>query len=211
MSPSAPRFGAVVLAAGAGRRFSVSPGAKLLADLDGQPLLEHVLVALRSFRPAATVVVLGHGAQDVERTIVWRGEVRVVNPTPERGLASSLLSGLRALASLRGEMDGAFIVLGDQPRLRSTVMKSLAEASSATMPSRSLIVPRYVDEVGPRNPVLLLRSVWGLAEETSGDQGLAALIDARPDLVLEVPVDGSMPDVDEPSDLARLRTKDAPS
>jgi CTP:molybdopterin cytidylyltransferase MocA len=54
--------------------------------------------------------------------------------------------------------------------------------------------------------VLLRRSAWGWVEDLDGDRGLATLIDSRPGSVLDVPVGGVMPDVDEPGDLARLRT-----
>jgi len=198
-------FAAVVLAAGTGSRFSPQPGAKLLANLAGRPLLAHVLLAVRGFGPAATVVVLGRGAPDIERAIEWRAELRVINRTPERGLASSLQAGIHALRALPGEFDGAFIVLGDQPRLRVEVLQALASAADIARPKgRSLLVPRY-ETAGPRNPVLLLRPAWGWVDGLRGDRGLGPLIASRPDAVLEVPVPGDMPDVDEPADLERLR------
>jgi molybdenum cofactor cytidylyltransferase len=205
--PGQPRLAVLVLAAGAGSRFSPQPGAKLLADLDGRPLLAHVLDAVRSFGPVATVIVLGHGATEIERSIHWQGELQAINPTPERGLASSLQVGIRALSGLPQAFDGAFVVLGDQPRLQPAVMRALAEA--ATREGRQgppLLVPHYTGDPGPRNPVLLMRSGWGWVDDLDGDRGLAALIDSRPASVLSVSVAGGMPDVDDPADLARLRT-----
>jgi molybdenum cofactor cytidylyltransferase len=211
----------VVLAAGAGSRFSATPGAKLLSDLDSLPLLAHVLVAVRAFGPDETVVVLGHGADAIETAldsaIGWAGETRIRNPDPGRGLASSLRLGMAALRGSTHALDGAFVVLGDQPRLRVAVMRALADVAAARQSDREdFIVPRYrrrrppspgaagPDE--PRNPVLILRPGWTLVDALEGDRGLAGTILARPDRVLEVAVDGDMPDVDEPADLLALRS-----
>lgn len=200
------RLAALVLAAGAGERYSPRPGAKLLADLEGRPLLEHALETVRTFEPEATVVVLGHGADDIERAVDWAAEQRAVNPHPERGIGSSLVVGIRVLVGHGEGYDGAFIVLGDQPRLRVSVMRALADAAARARPAdRPLIVPRYADDPGPRNPVLLLRPAWLLLDDLPADQGLASLIESRPDMVLELPVGGTMPDVDQPEDLDRLR------
>ena len=200
MALARARLAVIVLAAGAGTRFSDEAGAKLLAPLDGRPVLEHVLAAVRSFAPRTTIVVLGQGAHALERSIDWAGEERLRNSSPERGLASSIRTGLGALAG--SAYDGAYIVLGDQPQLRADVLQALADAAEPD--ARPIIVPRY-DEPGPRNPVLLLRSAWTLTDDVSGDHGLAALIDARPGLVRTVAVSGRMPDVDRPEDLASLR------
>ena len=200
------RLAVVVLAAGAGSRFSAQPGAKLLADLDGRPILEHVLAAVRNARPVATIVVLGHRAADVERSIRWRDELRVINRSPERGLASSLQVGVQALAALPGSLDGTFVVLGDQPRLRPGVMRRLADAATTAGTARlAALAPRY-EVPGPRNPVLLLRPAWAWVAELKGDHGLGPWLDAHPGSVLEVAVEGDMPDVDEPADLEHLRT-----
>ncbi len=193
-----------MLAAGAGSRFSDTPGAKLLAEIDGQPMLARVLGEVREFGPAATIVVIGYGADAVEEATDWRDEIRVRNHAPERGLASSLQVGIDALRALPDAFDGTFIVLGDQPLLRADVMHRLAAAAAAQRPAdRPAVVPRY-DQPGPRNPVLLLRPAWSWVDELDGDHGLSELIDRNPDQVLAVAVEGSMPDIDSPADLDRL-------
>jgi molybdenum cofactor cytidylyltransferase len=198
------KLAAVVLAAGAGSRYSDVPGAKLLAEIDGQPMLARVLDAVRDFGPVATVVVLGHGAAEIERAIDWGDELRARNHEPQRGLASSLQVGIDTLRAYPDDFDGAFIILGDQPHLRADVMRVLAVAATRARPDdRPAVVPRY-REAGPRNPVLLLRPAWVWVDELEGDRGLAPLIAQRPDMVLEVPVTGAMPDVDTRADLERL-------
>ncbi len=206
MTQRASVLGVVVLAAGAGSRFGDGRGGKLLADLAGRPLLAHVLDEIQQFGPVTTVVVLGAGAEHVEGTIGWVGEMRVHNYAPERGLASSIQVGVGALEAMSQSFEGAFIVLGDQPRLRVEVMQRLAQAAArARTDDRIFVVPRYTDDSGPRNPVLMLRPAWPLVANLTGDHGLGSIIEARPDQVLEVPVEGAMPDVDRPADLERLR------
>jgi molybdenum cofactor cytidylyltransferase len=204
MGVRALRLASVVLAAGAGSRFGSEPGAKLVADVGGRPMLARVLDEVRAFGPAATVVVLGYGAEAIELALDWRDEIRVRNHAPERGLASSLQVGIDALRALPDAFDGAFIVLGDQPRLRTETLRALEAAAVGARPAdRPVVVPRY-DESGPRNPVLLLRPAWSWVDALDGDRGLGPLIASRPDAVLEIAVGGEMPDVDTPDDLARL-------
>jgi molybdenum cofactor cytidylyltransferase len=204
------RLGAIVLAAGAGARFSPVPGAKLLADLRGRPVLQHVLDAARACRPVTTVVVLGHGREALQHAIEWSNEVRVVNPAPSRGLSSSLQVGLAALTEARAPVDGAFIVLGDQPMLRPHVMRALAAAAlSSRGRGRGIVavVPRYEGEIVPsvRNPVLVLAAGFRLIRTLEGDRGLGSVLEGMGGQVIEVQVPGTHPDVDTPEDLAALR------
>jgi molybdenum cofactor cytidylyltransferase len=197
---------AIVLAAGAGSRYSDEPGAKLLAEIDGDPVLAHVLRAVRDFAPGSTVVVLGEGGDRIEQAIAWQAEIRVRNQQPRRGLASSLQIGLDALGAMPTSFDGTFIVLGDQPLLRAEVMRDLAAAAIAARPAdRPIVLPSYTSSAGPRNPALLLRPAWSWVDHMEGDHGLAPLIAERPDAVLTVAVSGEMPDVDTLDDLRRLR------
>ena len=199
--PDAGRVAAVVLAAGAGARFG---GGKLLASLEGRPILQHVLDRLAASGVNEVVAVLGDDADEVERSIEWGAVRRVRNPDPGLGLSSSLRVGIGALAPSVGS---ALIVLGDQPRLPPRAIRALLDAGVGD--ERSIVVPVYGDDEG-RNPVLLGRAAFGLVAETSGDRGLGPLIAAHPELVREIPirVEGGNPDVDTRADLVAMLESD---
>jgi CTP:molybdopterin cytidylyltransferase MocA len=188
---------AVVLAAGAGSRFG---GGKLLARLEGRPVLQHVLDRLRGAGLDDMVVVLGADADEVERSIDLGVARTVRNPDPSRGLSSSLQVGVGALED---DVDAAMIVLGDQPRLPARAVRALLDAGVTD--ERPIVVPVYGGDTG-RNPVMLGRAAFPLVAETTGDRGLGPLIDAYPELVREVPirVEGGNPDVDTRADLVAL-------
>ena len=195
---------AIVLAAGASRRFG-SP--KLLAPLDGRPLLQHTLDAVAAAGLDDVVVVVGDEAIVIEAAIAWRGERRVRNPRPGDGLSSSLRLGLEAVAE-DPSVQAVLVVLGDQPSLRPAVVSAvLRTAEVATQP---IIRVRYADDEAP-NPVLIRRQAWALASGMTGDRGLGPLLLARPELVAEVDVPGRNPDVDVPGDLARVASAVRPS
>ncbi len=191
------RFAGLVLAAGASTRFG-SP--KALARLDGRPILEHVLDAVREAGIEETVVVLGHAADEIEEQIDWLDERRVRNPDP-RHLSSSLQMGLSVVEEIEPPVRGVIVLLGDQPRTRPEVIRALMAAARSS--DRPVILPRYA-EGGGSNPVLIRREAFDLADEASGDHGIGPVLDERPELVLEVTVEGSNPDVDTPADLAAL-------
>jgi len=191
------RVVAVVLAAGAGSRFG---GGKLLASIDGRPVLQHVLDRLVAGGVAETVVVLGEDAETLERTIEWGTAHRVRNPDPSRGLSSSLAVGVGALDEA---VTGALIALGDQPMLPVDVVQALLAAAGTADATRLIVVPVYHDDRG-RNPVLLRRAAFGLVGEATGDRGLGPVIAAHRELVLEIAVEGVNPDVDTRADLVGL-------
>jgi CTP:molybdopterin cytidylyltransferase MocA len=195
------RVGAVVLAAGAGSRFG---GGKLRADLDGRPVVRHVLdAAVAAGLDPIIVVVPPDGALDGIDLAPARP---VTNPTPQEGLSSSVRLGLRELdadATAADSPEAAVILPGDQPRVRPAVIAALIEAAE-TSPATPFVVPRYAGDASP-NPVLARRSIWRLADELAGDHGFGPVLAAHPELVRHVPVDGANPDVDMPADLDRLR------
>jgi molybdenum cofactor cytidylyltransferase len=184
----------LVLAAGAGSRFG---GGKLLATIAGRPVLQHVLDALAAAGVGEVVVVLGRDAAAIETAIAWRDERRVVNPDPERGLASSLQVGFEAIGPPAGAV---LVALGAQPLVSADVVRSLLEAPVVS--GRPIVVPAYADEHG-RNPVLIRPGAFGLVAEAAGDRGLGPVLAAHPDLVNEFAVAGANPDVDTRADLAR--------
>ena len=196
-TPSPGRIAAVVLAAGAGSRFG---GGKLLATLEGRPILQHVLDRVAAAGAEPVVVVLGSDADAVEAAIEWHGERRIRNDDPSRGLSSSLRLGVDALDA---SVDGALIVLGDQPSVPARALRALLEAPAD--PARPIVVPVY-DNDGGRNPVRMDRLAFGIVREATGDRGLGPIIAAHPALVREIPirVEGGNPDVDTRDDLVAM-------
>jgi CTP:molybdopterin cytidylyltransferase MocA/SAM-dependent methyltransferase len=198
--PDGARIAAIVLAAGAGSRFG---GGKLLAPLEGRPILQHVLERLEAADFDDVVVVVGADADAVEDKIDAGTARLVVNPTPDQGLSSSLKVGIDALTD---DVDAALITLGDQPLLPPRAVRALLDAE--VVPGRPIVVPVYGDGAG-RNPVLVRRDAFALIDQTNGDRGLGPLIDAHPELVHEIPirVAGGNPDVDTRDDLVALLEK----
>src|SRR3954451_1695990 len=191
----ATRTAALVLAAGAGSRFG---GGKLLASVGGRPVLQHVLDAVAGAGIDDVVVVLGAEAPAIEAAIAWRGERRVLNPAPERGLSSSLKTGFDAVPD---DVDAVLVALGDQPLVPVETIRALLDAPSPE--DRPVVVPAFEEGQG-RNPVLLRRPAFALVAETEGDRGLGPVIAGHPESVAEVAVSDHNPAVDTIDDLAAV-------
>jgi CTP:molybdopterin cytidylyltransferase MocA len=199
------RVAAVVLAAGLGRRFG---GGKLSALLDGHPLVGHVLdlatAAMDDGAIGSVLVVAGGGpragsdAATVRGLAASHGFAIVENDDPEAGLGRSVRLALAALEPTAA--DAALMLLGDQPRTRLDVVRSVADRWRSARPG--IVIPRY--RSGRGNPSLLDRSVWPFAADLTGDVGMVAVARRRSELVAYLDVDGANPDVDTPEDLEAL-------
>jgi len=192
----APRVRALVLAAGAGSRFG---GGKLLARIDGRPVLQLVLDSLAHVGFEDPVVVLG---PDTELPAIdWRHAERVTNPDPGRGLASSLQIGWQQAVKVEAAPDAVLIVLGDQPLVSADVIRAVAEA--ALDGSRPIVAARYTG-TGAHNPVRVEASAGWLIAEATGDRGLGPALAQHAELVRWIEVEGDNPDVDTAADLAHV-------
>lgn len=192
----------VVLAAGSGSRFGPGP-PKVLARLDGVPLLHHVLEALRKSTVDHVVLVLGHGAEEVMAGCHLDRTTIVVNPDHARGQASSLKAGLLQVGD---DAQAVVVALGDQPGITPEVVDALVEAHHRGL--GPIVVPTYEGRRG--NPVLLGRPVFAPAMLLDGDVGARAIMRERPDWVVELPADGLADprDIDTPDDLRGLQGGD---
>ncbi|HEX4759403.1 MAG TPA: nucleotidyltransferase family protein [Thermoleophilaceae bacterium] len=186
-------IGGVVLAAGEGSRFG---GAKQLAELDGKPLLEHVLATVAAV-PAIErfVVVLGAHASEIEARIDPRGaEVLVCNEWDE-GQAASLRTGLSAVEDL----DAAVILLGDQPGITPSAIEAVLAHFDGTRPLRA------VYDGAPGHPVVMPRSLFAAAMRLEGDEGAKQLLEEAGVRRVEVGHLCEPTDIDTPADLDALR------
>ena len=121
------RVGAVVLAAGQSARFRAAGGSeatKLVAKLDGQPIVRMVAEAALASRASPVVVVVGHARSAVEAALAGLNLGLAFNPAFASGLASSLRVGLSALPP---DVAGAVVLLGDMPRVQAGLIDALVE------------------------------------------------------------------------------------
>lgn len=165
-------------------------------------MLEQTLENVRTSGVDEVVLVLGFAAAAIRREVpeALLGLVRVVvNGDYESGIAGSLQVGLAAVSPA---LDGALIVLADQPFVRPETMRRILEAHRNSR--AKIVVPFYKGRRG--NPVLLDRSVFAEAMALEGDVGCRAIFANHMDVMADVEVDDPaiLADIDTREDFERL-------
>jgi CTP:molybdopterin cytidylyltransferase MocA len=179
---------AVILAAGASRRFGSPKQRARLGS--GSTMLEAVVDLARGagLDPIIAVVPPGFALPaDV---------VPEINSEPAAGLSRSLRRGLAAVPPA---VHAAIVLLGDQPTLSAAAIRAILAAARSDRP---VVAAQAGGLIGP--PVLLARSAFVLADETTGDEGLRGVLGRHVEMVTTVEVGEHAPDVDTPADLARI-------
>lgn len=177
---AASRVAAIVLAAG---RSSRLPANKLLAPIDGNPVVRHTVEAVCASTAAPVIVVTGHQADAVREALAGLPVSIAENVRFTDGLSSSLICGVNRLPS---GIDGFLVALGDMPFVPATVIDAMIEAF-APETGRAIVVPVHQGRRG--NPVLWSARFIGEFRGLTGDQGAKRLMALHRDLVYELEVD----------------------
>ena len=116
----------VVMAAGKGTRMK-SRRPKVLQDLAGQPLVQHVLGTAAQLQARMAVVITGHGAEEVETRLKAREQglaLQFVRQEPQLGTGHAVQQAVPVLPD-----DGVVVVLsGDVPLTRADTLQALLAA-----------------------------------------------------------------------------------
>ena len=195
-------WSAIVLAAGAGRRFG---GRKLLAPFEGGLLIEGALRAALASPAASIILVTGSEADEVAgvaRDLAERqgqgARLQIVHAADHaEGMGASLRAGAAALPA---DAAGVFVFLADMPKIPAAVLPRLIEAVEAGAPAAAPLCD------GRRgHPVLFSAELFHLLRQATGDEGArAALAGLGAGLALiDTDDEGVLFDVDRPGDLAR--------
>lgn len=180
----------IVLAAGLSRRFRQQAGEhKLLARLDGKPLLQHTLeqaaasgldlfvvtrpdaAALQALCTSATLVLCDSG-----------------------GLGESIAAGVNATR----DYDGWLIALGDMPFVSAASYRAVSTALADAPVVRPWVAGR------PGHPVGFQRHCYPVLSSLQGDSGPQALVNAA---AVRLPLHdrGCLCDIDLPADLQLIK------
>src|SRR5947209_1045113 len=142
---------AVVLAAGEGTRMR-SSRPKPLHMLCGRPLVLHVIDALSELELDRVVVVMGHGAERVTKTLQEQAPpgmmVDFVEQRVQRGTGDAVSVALTAFPDDEDD-DGDIIVLpGDTPLLRPPTLAALVRAHRASDVAATVLTAVIGDPTG---------------------------------------------------------------
>jgi CTP:molybdopterin cytidylyltransferase MocA len=189
-----PELGAVILAAGEGRRLGGVAKA-LLRGTDGQTFLARIVATARAVGLAEAFVVVGPPHGDVVSVVARELGCRVVvNPSPQRGMASSVAAGFAALVG--SKTHAAWLWPVDHPDVSVTSLQLLVAALHAHAAARPVCDGRG------GHPPLIARSLWPALASCADVEGGARTVLANADVAAVVVGDrGVLRDVDTPADL----------
>ena len=199
--PEQHLIAAIILAAGSSSRMERQQH-KLLLPLGDRPVVAHVVEAVLASQAQPVLVVLGHHSEQVRAVLsVYSVDKRlffVENPDYKQGMSTSLHAGLRATNKLESgileQIDGAIILLGDQPLITTKIINMLIATREKT--AKKIVAPLYSGKRG--NPVIFGSELFPELMTVTGDEGGRSVIEQhRQDLAtVEVGESAASSDVD---------------
>lgn len=198
MTEAAPvrRVTAVLLAAGLSTRMGEF---KQLMPYGSSTIVGTCAATLLGTSADEIVVVTGHRADEVERSLGGCALRFVRNPSYEDGMASSVIAGVRAASPGNSVM----ICLCDQPHVPADVHETVLAAYRAS--GAAVVVPTIAGDSG--HPVIFDSSLRDEILAIDPAVGLRGVTYANRDSTLRVPVDavGVLDDIDTQEDYVRLQ------
>ncbi len=200
------RKGAVILAAGAGMRLGGVAKALLNAG-GGRTFLSQILATAREVGLERAIVVVGppFGEQVAAHAVDLGAEV-VINPQPERGMASSVALGFAAIAGTAPNteftsgagVDAAWLWPVDHPDVTVATLRELERQLGTHAAARPTVGGRG------GHPPLITRALWPqLAACGDAPQGARSVLVESDMIDVEVTDEGCVRDVDTQFDLEK--------
>jgi bifunctional UDP-N-acetylglucosamine pyrophosphorylase/glucosamine-1-phosphate N-acetyltransferase len=121
MTETSRPVAAIVLAAGKGTRMKSSLH-KVLHPIAGRPMLEHLLASVDQLRPERTVIVAGHGREQIAAECGHRATIVVQEPQLGTGHAVQ-----QAEAALEGFVGDVIVLYGDVPFVAHATMRRMLD------------------------------------------------------------------------------------
>ena len=187
---------AVILSGGESRRMG-SP--KALLTFQGKPFLEHLLEVTRHPKISITRVVLGAGAEEIQRRLALPEDSVVLNPDWENGQLSSIQTAIRSLP--RTGLDGIILCLIDHPLISAVLVEALIQEFYAR--GKHIVLPTYKGKRG--HPVIFASSLFEELLSASPKKGARQVVWAHPKEIAEVPTEeqGVILNLNDPEALRR--------
>jgi bifunctional UDP-N-acetylglucosamine pyrophosphorylase / glucosamine-1-phosphate N-acetyltransferase len=154
---------------------------KVLHEVAGRSLLEHVLAAVEALDPDHLVVVVGHGRDRVVAHLAQLAPTALtVVQDQQNGTGHAMRVALDGLAAAGVSLDGAgpiLVVAGDTPLLTAETLRRLLEAHATESASSTVLTAVVEDPTGYgrvlRDPAT--GHVAGIVEQKDADEAQRAV------------------------------------
>jgi bifunctional UDP-N-acetylglucosamine pyrophosphorylase/glucosamine-1-phosphate N-acetyltransferase len=177
---------AVVLAAGEGTRMR-SAMPKVLHPLCGRPMILHVLDTLVTLPLERIVVVVGHGAEQVTKTVheqlATEVPIEFVEQRVQRGTGDAASVGLTPFADSVDAEDDVLVLTADAPLLRAESLAALATEHRVAEAAATLLTSELDDPSGYGRIVRDDRgAVDHIVEEADANEAEQAITEVNPSI-----------------------------
>jgi len=184
------RVACLLLAAGGSTRFG---SCKLIAPIEGKPLVCHSLEALAPIFGNDLYIVLGGYRDQIQPLVVGRARI-IENKNWRRGLGSSIAVGIASIKAME-KYDGVLVALADQVGLADSDFSKLLDQFEGDR----VVAAFYANEPGV--PAIFPQSMFVRLGQLQGDQGAKTiLLDLDAGLVT-VPMPVAEQDIDSIADI----------
>jgi len=190
--------GLILLAAGSSTRLG-EPKQNLMYE--GQPLLQRAIQTALASSCEPVLVILGANAEAFQAGLNDLPVQTVFNPDWQEGMASSIRQGILTLNEISPDLDGAIIMVCDQPFVTTTLLNQLVEEKK--MHDHGIIACTYQDTLG--TPALFDKQFFPELLALQGLEGAKKLLFQHAAVVTSLDFPLGTFDIDTPQDYQNLQ------
>jgi molybdenum cofactor cytidylyltransferase len=194
--------GAVILAAGGSSRFGQP---KQLLSFRGKTLVRTIIDAACEAGCWPVAVVVGSNGEKVHPELADANVVEVRNANWQRGIGSSIRSGVQALIDHAPDVTAILLLVCDQPAVNARVIEDLIATHETT--KKEIVASSYADTVGV--PALFDRSLFGRLLSLGDEAGAKSIILQNPKRVAQFALPEGAIDIDTWEDWEKLNSGSA--
>jgi molybdenum cofactor cytidylyltransferase len=167
-------------------------GPKQLLNFHEKSLLRHTAEIAAESKCSPLIAVLGFHHELMARELIGIPFHVVVNENYDKGMGTSISSGIHALIKEENAPDTVLLMLCDQPLITTDHLNKLVSLSESN--DNLIIASEYDGILGV--PALFKRPIYPQLLELTGEQGAKAIIRNHKSQVLSVAFIGGSVDID---------------
>lgn len=187
----------ILLAAGTSSRLG---HPKQMLTFKGQTLLKHSLQVASTSAARSVIVVLGSNAEQHYKEIQGTKAHVVINQNWQKGMASSIRCGVRALMEINPSAHALILITCDQPYVTAELLDHLIAIHNAT--EKPIVTCIYADTFGP--PTLFHHRLFEQLLKIDGDTGAKSIVKQYPEETEFVLFPDGDIDIDTETDYQKL-------